>query len=385
MSLKKRGKFWSYKIKFAGLVIRESTHTKSKTLALRAEKARRSQLEMGYNGVKTPKRPLPISVAADEWLLTKSEKAPKTKLGYEQRLVYVKQKLGRRLVTDIGPDDVLQYRRERLADDASNRTVNYEVGCIRGILKRAGLWSHIVEELPGLKLRENDNAGRCVSPEDDRELLAAVKASKAPSLLPLYTIAIDAGLRSAEIKALRHRDLRLEWKNGCVVSGEITVPQSKTEAGRDRIVPLTPAACSALTMWLSRFPKATPDSFVFPRHRIVMIKGGQAVLIRDVQLDRPVQSWMRAWRTALEMAGVHYRWHDLRHTFVTHLCENPAVSEQTIMALAGHVSKKMLERYSHIRTKAKQDAIRALDVARSESLVEGAQKGAQIAESEKIQ
>lgn len=390
MSLQKRGKFWSYKIKFAGLIIRESAHTQSKTLARKAESARRLQLEMGYNGIKEQKRPTLLSVAADEWLRTKAEKAAKTKIGYEGRLVYVKQRLGRRLVTDIGPDDILDYRRARLSDKVknrtvSNRTVNMEVACLRGILKRAGLWSRIVEQLPGLKLRENDNVGRALSPEDDRKLLAAVKASKAPSLLPLYTIAIDAGLRSAEIKALRHKDLRLEWKNGCIASGEIVVPRSKTEAGRLRIVPLTPAVCSALTMWVARFPKATADSYVFPRHKIAMIKGGQAVLIREIRLDRPVQSWMTAWRTALEQAGIHYRWHDLRHTFVTHLCENPAVSEQTIMALAGHVSRKMLERYSHVRTKAKQEAIRALDAARSESLAEGAQNGAQIAEAGKTQ
>jgi hypothetical protein len=36
------------------------------------------------------------------------------------------------------------------------------------------------------------------------------------------------------------------------------------------------------------------------------------------------------------------------------------VSEQTIKALAGHVSRQMLERYSHIRSEAKQAAIQAL-------------------------
>ncbi|HEY6418246.1 MAG TPA: hypothetical protein VIX59_04515 [Candidatus Binataceae bacterium] len=41
-------------------------------------------------------------------------------------------------------------------------------------------------------------------------------------------------------------------------------------------------------------------------------------------------------------AKVDYRWHDLRHTFVTRLAENPSVSEETIRALAGHVSRRML-------------------------------------------
>ena len=41
--------------------------------------------------------------------------------------------------------------------------------------------------------------------------------------------------------------------------------------------------------------------------------------------------------------------------------ETLAVSEQTIKALAGHVSRQMLERYSHIRSQAKQAAIQTLD------------------------
>jgi len=71
--------------------------------------------------------------------------------------------------------------------------------------------------------------------------------------------------------------------------------------------------------------------------------------------------WKNAWATARKAAGLHYRWHDLRHTFVSRLAENPHVSEQTIMALAGPVSKKMLARYSHIRTHAERAAIAALE------------------------
>jgi hypothetical protein len=45
------------------------------------------------------------------------------------------------------------------------------------------------------------------------------------------------------------------------------------------------------------------------------------------------------------------------------------------MSLAGHVSKKMLERYSHIRTRRKRAAIEALHASRPEYLAEGAQIG----------
>ena len=43
----------------------------------------------------------------------------------------------------------------------------------------------------------------------------------------------------------------------------------------------------------------------------------------------------------------------------------------TIMSIAGHVSKRMLERYSHIRTEAKRAALDAI-VQESEQAVFGA-------------
>jgi hypothetical protein len=42
------------------------------------------------------------------------------------------------------------------------------------------------------------------------------------------------------------------------------------------------------------------------------------------------------------------------------LAESQA-SDATIMSLAGHLSRKMMERYSHTRNEAKRQAIAALD------------------------
>jgi len=53
------------------------------------------------------------------------------------------------------------------------------------------------------------------------------------------------------------------------------------------------------------------------------------------------------------------RFHDLRHHSITELAEGGA-SEQTIKAVAGHVSQRMLDRYSHIRLEAKRNALQAL-------------------------
>jgi hypothetical protein len=65
-----------------------------------------------------------------------------------------------------------------------------------------------------------------------------------------------------------------------------------------------------------------------------------------------------------EIGSVHsstagLRLHDLRHHAVTELAESLA-SDQTIMAIAGHVSPRMLAQYSHVRLDAKRKALDAL-------------------------
>jgi Phage integrase family len=59
------------------------------------------------------------------------------------------------------------------------------------------------------------------------------------------------------------------------------------------------------------------------------------------------------------------RFHDLRHHAITELAESQA-SDQTIMAIAGHVSQKMLAHYSHIRLEAKRLALDALTANRAD-------------------
>ena len=58
-------------------------------------------------------------------------------------------------------------------------------------------------------------------------------------------------------------------------------------------------------------------------------------------------------------AGLQLRFHDLRRTCITKLPESQA-SDQTLMAIAGHVSRSMIEHYSHICMEAKGTATDAI-------------------------
>jgi|HubBroStandDraft_6_1064221.scaffolds.fasta_scaffold366209_1 hypothetical protein len=103
-----------------------------------------------------------------------------------------------------------------------------------------------------------------------------------------------------------------------------------------------------LTKTAPLYPDAGPNHYVFPWCEN-----------RQIDLSRPTRGCRTAWRHALKLAGFHCKFHDLRHTCITKLAEGQA-NDMTIMAIAGHVSKKMLERYSDIRMQAKRTALDGL-------------------------
>ena len=74
---------------------------------------------------------------------------------------------------------------------------------------------------------------------------------------------------------------------------------------------------------------------------------------------RPVTTLKTAWNNVRTNAQVKGRWHDNRHTLITDLAESGA-GDQTIMDIAGHVSKQMLKHYSHIRMEAKRHALESI-------------------------
>lgn len=358
-SLFKRGNVWWYKFRFCGQVIRDSARTNSKTVARGAEQARRHELELAVNHIPKRERVPLFSVAAKAWLATKGSLAPRSAERYEQCVDKLRESFSDRLVCDILAPDVADYQRDRLASGVSPRTVNYEIGALCGILKQYGLWSRFADKVKSL--RERHDVGRAIPLDEEEKLLAASKESRSPALLPLMVLAFDTGLRAGELQTLRQQDLSLEWDNGVIASGELVVGKSKTAAGTGRAIPLSRRACAALTVWLSRFADAEPSSYVFPKHKIGIGGDNGTPLVYGVELSRYMGSWRSAWKSACATAGLDYRWHDLRHTFVSRLAENPTVSEETIRALAGHVSRQMLQRYSHIRVQAKRAAIAVLE------------------------
>lgn len=74
---------------------------------------------------------------------------------------------------------------------------------------------------------------------------------------------------------------------------------------------------------------------------------------------RPITDISSAWHKLRTAAGVACRLHDLRHTAATKMAE-AGVPESTMLALMGHTSRAMLERYLHIRMAAKRQAVESV-------------------------
>src|SRR2546428_373651 len=147
----------------------------------------------------------------------------------------------------------------------------------------------------------------------------------------------------------------LHWKNVDLFERVLVIRRksTKTDAGA-LVVPLNRDCVATLGQLWDRCCKlgsSEPHRFVFPACECA---------------TRPVKGWRMAWSNLTKAAGLKgLRFHDLRHQAITELGES-GLSDQTIMSIAGHVSREMLDHYSHIRLEAKRRALKALETPLTE-------------------
>jgi integrase len=344
MVYKRGGVYW-FEFRFRGVRIRESTHSNNKSVAERIERERHRSLELGTAGLQESKEPLLFSVAAKCWLELNKPHWSASNVRIESYHVdHLLPHFGRMLLTDITADDISRFQAKRKKEHASPRTINMQVGTLRAILRKNRLWANIQPDVRMLKARHD--IGRALTEDEQLRLLAASKKSRSRSLYPAIQLSLHSGLRNQELRLLR-------WRQIDLIEQTVTVGKSKTTGGEGRLIPLSQTALHCLQEWRSLFPDAQPAHYAFPSE---IWAGSRA----EVRPTVPIGSWKTAWTAARKAAKVDCRWHDMRHTFVSRMAEGQA-SDATIMSLAGHLSRKMMELYSHTRNEAKRQAISVLD------------------------
>jgi integrase len=166
-------------------------------------------------------------------------------------------------------------------------------------------------------------------------------------------------MRGVEVKHVRRRDIDLKkvWDvESATGKGVLYVTKSKNESSK-RVIPLNQAAREAVERMLKR---ADALGHTDPHHYVWC-----ASQHHKFDPMTPASKWDGAWRslrTAAKLPG--FRFHDLRHTVVTDLLE-AGEPEHVIEAVTGHLSRRMLEHYSHQRLKAKGQMLTRMEQRRT--------------------
>jgi len=229
--------------------------------------------------------------------------------------------------------------------------VNHELNTLSQVLRRAGLWGELASYYKPLRL-PRPKVGCAISGEDEERLFRLAASNhrwKVAYCCSLITANTTAGPN--EIRHLRIRDLDLN-----VSQPSIRISEGVKNEYRRRTLPLNDPAAWAVRALAKR---ATELGAIQPEHYLLPHRAANGR--KGFDPTRPISSWKGAWNQLRKMAKLpHLRSYDLRHHAITRLLEDENVSERTVIELAGHVSRAMLERYSHIRMRTKKEAVDGL-------------------------
>jgi integrase len=178
-------------------------------------------------------------------------------------------------------------------------------------------------------LRADNRRLRYLSHEDIPRMLSAADEI----LRPLLIVALHTGLRRSELFALTWQDVDVKQEVIRVVH---------TKNGERREIPMT----DTLRATVQQLPRRLASDYVFPG------KTGRGLV--DVR---------KRFRRALQEAGIEgFVFHDLRHTFASHLVM-AGVDLVTVKEFLGHKDLKMTLRYAHLAPDYKRAASARLDTS----------------------
>jgi integrase len=375
--------------------VRESTGMTSKTRAKEVFEKRKQSLRDGTAGIRRQARPDLLSTAAVEWQQVKQAKwSPKMASIVRYSVGHLLPILGKKLLVDIEARDIVKYQNSRLTEGASNRTVNIEVGMLRQIMRKYGAWARIQTDVTMLK--EKDDAGLALTPEQEAMLLLECGRSASRILFPFVALALETGARYNTIRTLQWGNI--DFANRCLKFGK-----DKTASGTGRTIPLNQRAIETLKFWAQQFPNRQPSHFVFPSERYGLHgrKGtfGGTVQVYDYDADKPVGTIQSAWQSTKKRTQRHcpnckagtlidqekpaegfvcescqfelaefpvgltrLRFHDLRHSAVSRMiaARVPLPIIAKIVGWSSSTMAKMAARYGHFGIEELRSAVESI-------------------------
>lgn len=247
-------------------------------------------------------------------------------------------------------------------------TVNRLLATLKHMFTKAVEWEMVEEEtLKRVRrvklLSENNRRLRYLSKEECKALINACS----PHLKPIVVTALNTGMRKEEI-------LSLEWeKHVDLRHGFILL--DKTKNGERRETPINQTLRAALQDIVRRID----STYVFvdgEGKRFKDVKRSFATALKNAELERCPECNYEMQKTESKEPGhcpncvtkmsrkgiKDFRFHDLRHTFASHLVM-AGIDITTVKELLGHKTLTMTLRYAHLAPAHKVKAVEILEGA----------------------
>jgi integrase len=261
-----------------------------------------------------------------------------------------KEGIGNSPLKDLTQNKVEKFLSDRMIEkDLAPGTYNRHLAMLKSMFNKGMEWEMIFENpaAPIKKLKEEGGRTRFLTSEEINKLIDGAS----DKFRPLVVSAVHTGMRRGELLSLLWVDV--DFKNGI-----ITVQHSKS--GKKRMVPMDETVQTTLKELkaaqaaqrekdkLKGNPQTEETGVVFPTLRKT---GG------------PITDTNHTFTRLADKVGIkNVRFHDLRHTFASHLVM-AGVDLVTIQQLLGHGSINMTMRYSHLAPEHRAKAVKVLDRA----------------------
>lgn len=236
---------------------------------------------------------------------------------------------------DITQHHIEKWQSWRSSKNAKPGTVNRELTSLRAMLLAAKRWNYLPHstQLSFSALPDPQRSDRFLSNEEAASLLRACENGP-KHLYGFVLMALHTGMRWSEIRFLKWEDVDLTRRVIRVVNSA----EHTTKSGKIRFIPIS----TMLHTWLASQP-------------------GTSTWVFASEYEKPFKQIHKSFKRACEVAKIRsLRFHDLRHTFCSHLAMN-GTPLQTIMELMGHSSLRMVLRYAHLAPSHKAAMIESLE------------------------
>jgi integrase len=338
--LYRRGRTWWIKYYRAGEMFRESSGSAKKRDAAELLHVREGSIASGiFTGLKPEKTT--FDELAEDFLndyRVNGRAATDTAEVYVERL---KKQFGGMRAVSITTDKVMAYVAARKQDETrigttpANATLNRELAALRRMFnlgRRIGKVVH-VPFIPALA--ENNVRKGFFNHADYLKLKCAVPAH----LQPVVTLAYFTGMRRGEI-------LKLRWPQVDFTERIIQLNPGETKNDEARLLPMA----EEVRLALEAQKKLRDEQFPTCEHVFFNHRTGE-----------PVRDFRTAWKNVcknLQLKGAKF--HDFRRTAVRNLVR-AGTPEKVCMAVSGHKTRSVFERYNIVTQDDVKTAVSALE------------------------